>query len=129
VSELLPNTLASYVPWLREADDEWRLRIVLHDFGLVWHDSHTVGRAKLVKAEPATVDQRWDAFLAAYVEHHCWHEGIAAPTWVFDDSRYLTGFWFPGPDLANFRSESIVHSPAAFEAHGVLLAARELVVV
>ena len=33
------NRLACYVPALRECDDTFRLRIVLHGFGTVWRDS------------------------------------------------------------------------------------------
>jgi len=102
---------------------------VLHDFGLVWHDAPKTDRLLLVEAEPPSIDDRWDAFLAAYVEHHCWHDDLTTPSWVFDERRYLSSFWFPGPNLASLRVESIVHSPAAFEAHGILLAARELIVV
>ncbi|WP_419552808.1 hypothetical protein [Candidatus Poriferisodalis sp.] len=114
---------------LRGCDDEMRLRIVLHEFGLVWEDTPLVARLRLVADEPGPVDARWDAFLAAYVEHRCMHEGITAPAWVYDDARYFDQFWFPGPDLDFFRVEAIVHSPAAFEARRVFLPARELLVV
>ena len=30
MTEPVPNTLASYVPWRREVDDDYQLRIVLH---------------------------------------------------------------------------------------------------
>ncbi|WP_420623490.1 hypothetical protein [Candidatus Poriferisodalis sp.] len=114
---------------LRGCDDEMRLRIVLHEFGLVWEDTPLVARLRLVANEPGPVDARWDAFLAAYVEHRCMHEGITAPAWVYDDARDLDQFWFPGPDLDFFHVEAIVHCPAAFEARRVFLPARELLVV
>ena len=123
------NTLASYGPWLRDADDEWRLRIVLHDFGLVWQQTDKRERLSLVAEEPESIGAHWDAFLAAWVEHHCWHDELRAPDWVFGESRYLASFWYPERDLAALRAEAIVHSPAAFEVHGVLLPERELTVV
>lgn len=123
------KTLASYVPWLRDADDEWRLRIVLHDFGLLWQQTDRHQRLSLVADEPEPLGARWDAFLAAWVEHNCLHDELQAPDWVFGDSRYLESFWYPGRDLPALRAEAIVHSPAAFEVRGVLLAARELTVV
>jgi len=83
VPDSVDNTLASCVPWLRKADDDWRLRIVLHDFGLVWQQTPTAERLGLVHTEPASVDAPWDAFLAAYVEHDCWHDGVDTPEWVF----------------------------------------------
>ena len=121
--------LRDFASRLRGCDDEMRLRIVLHEFGLVWEDTPPVARLRLVADEPGPIDRRWDAFLAAYVEHRCMHDGIVAPEWVFDEARYLDEFWFPGPDLDFFRVEAIVHSPAAFEAHRVFLPARELLVV
>ena len=121
--------LKDFVVQLRGCNDEMRLRIVLHEFGLVWEDTPQVARMRLVVDEPGPIDRRWDAFLAAYVEHRCMHDGIVAPEWVFDESRYLDEFWFPGPDLDFFRAEAIVHSPAAFETRRVFLSARELLVV
>ncbi len=123
------KSLASYVPWLARAEDGWRLRIVLHDFAMWWHDTPVEDRLDLVAEEPASIEPRWDAFLAAWVEHHCWHDRLRTPDWVFAESRYLAGTWFPGTPLPSLRIEALVHSPAAFEAHGVLLCARELVVV
>ncbi len=32
----LPNQLAGFVPALRDSDDEFRLRLLLHDFAMVW---------------------------------------------------------------------------------------------
>jgi hypothetical protein len=123
------DTLADYVGVLAESDEEWRLRIVLHDFGLLWEDTAVEQRAELVRDEPRSFDPRWDAFLAAFVEHRCWHDDIEPPSWVFADDRYLPYFWYPATSSPTLRVGAVVHSPAAFEAHGVLLADRELVVV
>ena len=121
--------LRDFVSRLRECEDEMRLRVVLHEFGLVWNDTPLADRLWLVADEPALMEPRWDAFLAAYVEHRCLHDGITPPAWVFDGVRYLDRFWFPGPDLDFMHVEAIVHSPAAFEARRVFLPARELIVV
>ena len=129
-AEPWPATLAAYVPRLRAADDELRLRLLLHEFGLRWWDTPLEERLALVADEPAGIDTRWDAFLAAWVEHHCWHDRLQPPGWVFDPGRYLDGPpWFPGGRFEFFRVEAVLHSPAAFEAHGVLLPLRELKVV
>lgn len=128
---LYPGTLAEYVPRLRAAgDDILRLRIVLHEFGLLWEATNLDERLRLVEAAPDPISPPWDAFLAAYVEYRCYHEGLVAPDWVFAHDRYLDGFWFPFPaEWKDYRVEAIVHAPAAFEAHGTLVAERELVVV
>ena len=39
------NRLACYVSALRERDDTFRLRVILHDFGLVWADADNDERA------------------------------------------------------------------------------------
>ena len=103
------NVLANYVPTLRHEDDEvWRARVVLHDFGMVWQHADATERELLVADEPEPFDQRWDAFLAAYVEYLCYHADMAAPRWVFKRSRHLSEFWFPGRPVpsvgARFRS-------------------------
>jgi hypothetical protein len=123
------HTLADYVPWLRSADDSFRLRILLHDFGLLWQDTPPSSQRAVVDHEPPPIEPRWDAFLAALVEHLCYHAKIDPPSWVFEPYRYLDHFWYPANDLPTLRVEAVVHSPAAFEVHGVLLSARELVVV
>jgi hypothetical protein len=53
-----PRTLASYVPLLVDADDEWRLRLLIHDFGMVWADEEGDQPLALVSDEPAHIDAR-----------------------------------------------------------------------
>lgn len=128
---LFPGTLAGYVPRLRNAvDDILRMRIVLHEFGLLWEATARNERLCLVEVAPDAISPPWDAFLAAYVEYRCYHDGLVAPDWVFAHDRYLDGFWFPFPaEWKDYRLEAIVHAPAAFEAHGALVAERDLLVV
>lgn len=128
---MIPPTLAEYVPKLRRADDDlWKLRIVLHEFGLRWTDTPKGERSSLVEAAPESISPPWDAFLAAYVEYRCYHDGLEPPSWVFGEDRYLAGFWFPfPPQWDGFRVEAMVHAPAAFETHGTLIPERELLVV
>lgn len=127
---MFPATLAAYVPLLRETDDLHRLRLVAHEFGLRWEDAPLPERPALVAEEPGPVTPPWDAFLAAYAEYRCYHDRLPAPDWVFGPGRYLEGFWFIlPPQWRVMRWEDRVHSPAAFEAHGTLIAERELAVV
>jgi hypothetical protein len=123
------RTLSSYSHELRHADDEWRLRVLVHEFGLNWYDSPVPDRMALVADEPAPIDPRWDAFVAAYVEHLCWHADLASPRWAFGPGRYLDHVWFVAGWSATLKVEAIVHAPAAFESHGVLVSDRELLVV
>jgi transcriptional regulator with XRE-family HTH domain len=79
--------------------------------------------ALCVTEPPATGDARFDALLAAVVEHHLTADGLAVPAWVEDPARILTETWTPdpyaGPDIAE-------HTPAAFRRHGLLLVGTEL---
>lgn len=123
------NTLARYVPALRKSDDEFRLRIVLHDFGMVFQHADPWERAYLVEEEPDPFDRRWDAFLAAYTEYLCHHAGIKVPTWVFTAQRHLPAFWYAGGRFRSERAATILTTPAAFEVHGIWFPERELEVV
>lgn len=125
------RTLARYATELVAGDDRWNLRLLLHEFGLVWEDAPAAERAALIAEAPApTGDLRWDAFLAAYGEHLAYHAGLPASPWMADPTRHLEVVWFPlAAELSTLRHEAIVTAPASFEAHGILLARRELQVV
>ena len=123
------NRLACYVPALRNCDDMFRLRIVLHDFGTVWRDANNAERAVLAAEEPERFDERWDAFLAAYIEHFCACDGLEAPGWTRRPQRYLQQMWW-SPGYFDFeRGRVIVTTPAAFYAHGIWIAGSDLLVV
>ena len=125
----LPNQLASYVSSLRANDDEFRLRLLLHGFGLVWQDASRDERRGLVAAEPEPFDPRWDAFLAAFAEHLCHEAGLEPPSWTSDDRRRLDQHWHAGGCFSFDHDRSVAATPAAFDAHGIWLPADELTVV
>lgn len=124
-----PNALWRYVPALRAEGDEWRLRLVLHDFGLVWEDTTVERRSALVGREPGRIDARWDAFLAAYAEHRCICDGIDPPAWALRPERHLPTFWYAGGCHDYDRVRTIVTTPVTFEAHGIWFPREELAVV
>jgi len=124
-----PSALWRYIPALRTESDEWRLRLILHDFGLVWEDTPAARRIDLVVDEPDCFDPRWDAFLAAYAEHRCISDGIGPPMWVHHSDRFLGTFWYAGGCHDYDRVRTIVTTPIAFEAHGIWLPREELMVV
>ena len=125
----LPNQLASFVPDLRDSDDEFRLRLLLHGFGLVWQDATHDQRSALVAVEPERFDPRWDAFLAALAEHLCEESGLDAPPWTQDAGRWLSEHWHAGGCFAHDHGRSVAQTPRAFDGHGIWLPADELVVV
>ena len=125
----LPNALAAYVPALREADDEFRLRLLLHDFGLVWQDATAGERTRLIAEEPALFNTRWDAFVAAYAEHLATASGLTPPPWSLAPQRHLRTFWYAGGCYDWDRARTVVTTPGAFESHGIWFPRSELTVV
>ena len=86
-------------------------------------DAAPAVRVALCVAPPAlTGDERFDAAIAAVVEHRLTVAALPVPAWVHEPARTLIVPWTPdpyaGPDVA-------AEAPEAFRRHRVLLAARE----
>jgi transcriptional regulator with XRE-family HTH domain len=84
-------------------------------------------RVALTVTPPAPVgDVRYDAYLAALVEHHLTIDRLPVPAWVRQPDRVLTEPWrvdrSAGPELE-------AHTPPAFRRHRVFVDAAELVSV
>ncbi len=75
---------------------------------------------RLTAAEPETVDDQVDAYLAAVVEHHCAQRAIRAPAWVLSPERFLERWWWPGPTRA-LDALCVRDSPAAFRRRGIFI--------
>ena len=121
--------LADYVPELLRSDDRFRLRLLLHGFGFVWQHATQTERTRLVAAEPDRVDDRWDAFLAAYVEHLCDQDGLEPPGWIRCPTRRLRRYWFAGGCVPSDTDRTKRTTPRAFKNHGIYLPLSELRVV
>lgn len=124
-----PNQLAHYVPALRQSDEIFRLRLLLHGFGLVWQHATNSERTALVAAEPDPIDARWDAFAAALAEHLCIEAALEPPQWTANPSRHLDRAWFAGGCFEFDEARVIATTPPAFRRHGVWLPRSELAVV
>jgi transcriptional regulator with XRE-family HTH domain len=78
-------------------------------------------------AEPSTTgDQRWDAMLAAAVEHTFLTWGEPAPAWTAGHA--LPTFWFVGstPGLHAF---AFAHAPMSMQVRGIMVDPADLVAV
>ena len=120
------NQLAHYVPALRRSDDEFRLRLLVHDFAAVWQHTARPLRPALVAAEPEPINGRWDAFTAALTEHLSTRAGLKPPAWTQQRRRFLAEHWFAGGCFDFDRARTLNTTPAAFARHGIWLPKDEL---
>ena len=108
---------------LRKGDERraWRLLLQqLDDF----RGSSSAGRAWMVADEPPlTDDRRYDAAIAALVEHLCARSSTAIPPWTSQPCRAVEPWWFPA-DLPALEPAALRDSPISFKRHGVFVTAR-----
>jgi hypothetical protein len=77
----------------------------------------------LAVTPPSTVgDARWDALLAAVVEHDL--DGLPIPGWVHEPQR-VTEEWFVD-DVPALAARTRRRTPAAFRRHGIWIDRAEL---
>ena len=74
---------------------------------------------------PLQPGPRYDALLAAIAEYLCAREGLLAPDWVEDPSRFLDQWWFVS-GIQSLHADAIAHSPIAFARRGVFITAGAL---
>jgi hypothetical protein len=83
-------------------------------------------RSELVREPPElTGDLRFDAFLAATVEHLAFHASLPIPRWAAERDALLPRFWFPSP-YETTRARALVESPAAFRRRGIFIEESDL---
>ena len=68
---------------------------------------------------------RWDALLAAVVEHVAARHGLPAPEWVNEPERFLRDTWVL-PEARTIRRNALMFAPAAFLRHGAVPDPRDL---
>ncbi|MFD1716038.1 helix-turn-helix domain-containing protein [Amnibacterium flavum] len=76
--------------------------------------------ALTISAPDKTGEKRWDAAIAALVEHRLEEEHLPLPRWTRDEARTLTRSWIFGTGLYDIPVERS-RVPAAFLRHGVLI--------
>ncbi len=65
---------------------------------------------------------RFDAFLAALVEHSCAAARTPCPRWTSDPGRFAEPWWF----VATMHAPALVDNPISFTRHGVVIGSRGL---
>lgn len=80
--------------------------------------------ALCVMPPPPTGDRRFDALMAALVEHDLERDRLPVPLWAKDPGRDAGGWWVE--DLPELREAVRKATPPAFARHGVWLDSAEL---
>lgn len=111
--------------YLSEGDESGALRLAFRCVEL-FERAPVADRRGLTASEPVpTGDARFDALLAAITEYLCAREGVLAPTWVEDPSRFLDQWWFVS-GIHSLHADAIAHSPISFARRGVFITAGAL---
>lgn len=74
---------------------------------------------------PTSGSRRWDAFVAALVDHLCRAHGVRVPRWVHDAAFVLDEWWFPS-GYESLHATALVESPGAFAVRGIFLTGQAL---
>jgi transcriptional regulator with XRE-family HTH domain len=116
---------AIYASLLRGDEERAYRELIQINDDLTLEDS--VIRVALSAAPPALVgDPRFDAFIAALVEHHLGTSGLPIPAWTSEPARTLDRPWIVDP----FADQSIAsETPNAFKRHNVFVDSAELLSV
>lgn len=84
------------------------------------------GRTSLIVDPPQLIgDNRYDAALAALVEHLCAEAALAVPRWTSQPERFAEPWWFVA-GIPDYEAAALRDSPISFKRHGVFLTARAL---
>ena len=119
-------SLAAYIVGIREGWPEsdnyrWIVSGLPRDFQALSFEGQ---RAALKERIPLT-GTRWDALLAAVVEHVAWLHGLDRPAWVDEQERFLDSTWVLSENPW-VRENALLYAPPAFRRHGALPDPRDL---
>ena len=118
--------LQDYSKAIRAGWEETDLyRAIVHEVPRLFHSLDRQQRHEALLERPALTGTRWDALLAATVEHVAELHGLAAPAWTTERERFLDVPWVVSRNPL-IRMQSIAFAPPAFIRHGALPDPRDL---
>ena len=100
-------------------------RAVIHEIPRLFHSLDPEGQRQAIKDAPTLTGTKWDALIAAVVEHVARLHGQDVPAWVEEPERFLDETWVVS-SLSLIRYESLAFAPGAFIRHGALPDPRDL---
>ena len=98
-------------------------RLIVRQLQRSFHSGTDADRRTMLANRPRLTNTKWDAALAAVIEHAAHTHGYAAPAWVDEPERFL-----PEPvELTGFETDSdLAWQPGAFLRRGVSIDSRDL---
>ena len=112
-------SLASYSRMIAaDLDDMDRYCALMHQLPRQFHRLTEIDQAKALLDSPPLTGTRWDALLAAVVEHVARLHRHTVPDWVNEPDRFLAVPWVisTNPVVA---ADSVLYAPASFIRHSV----------
>ena len=119
-------SLAVYIEGIVEGWPEVDIeRWIVHDLPRQFHARSAAEQREALAERVPLTHTKWDALIAAMVEHVAWLHGHEPPAWVDEPERFLDSTWVVSP-LRTIRMESLMFAPAAFLRHGAIPDPRDL---
>lgn len=106
-------------------DVEWAIKQLADDLAAT---PPGLRGAQCATPPASTGDVKYDAAIAALVEHRLAEAGLPSPAWVSDSHRFVSPEWLVC-GVSGLEDLVRADTPAAFLRHGVLLSADDLVSV
>ncbi len=100
-------------------------RAIVHQVPRLFHSLDHQEQSEALHERPVLTGTRWDALLAATVEHLAELHGHAAPAWTSECERFLDVPWVVSRNPL-IRLQSIAFAPPAFIRHSALPDPRDL---
>lgn len=119
-------SLSDYIVGIREGWPEPDIyRMVVRGLPRGFH-ARSAGEQREALAERVPLTgTKWDALVAAVVEHMARLHGHQVPAWVDEPERFLDRTWILSP-IRPIRMNALVFAPGAFLRHGAIPDPRDL---
>ena len=112
--------LSAYTDAIADGWPDWDVeRAIVCGLPRGFHALRREAQEAALRERPPLTGTRWDALLAAMVEHLAWIHNLEAPDWVDEPERFLERTWVL-PKTSIMRRDALMFAPAAFLRHGAI---------
>ena len=102
-----------------ESEDAHTYAMLIHDLPRRFHLRSREKQKAFLRERPPLTHTRWDALLAAVVEHIARLHDLPVPEWVDEPERFLDTPWVISQNPVT-AADSVLYAPGAFIRHGAL---------